>query len=57
MTDALAALRPLLAERGYDALVVPRADEHLGEYLPAHNERLRWLTGFTGSAGVALVLA
>ena len=57
MTDALDALRPLLAERGYDALVVPRADEHLGEYLPAHNERLRWLTGFTGSAGVALVLA
>jgi Xaa-Pro aminopeptidase len=57
MTDALTALRPLLAERGYDALVVPRADEHLGEYLPAHNERLRWLTGFTGSAGVALVLA
>ena len=56
MTDALHALRPLLAERGYDALVVPRADEHLGEYLPAHNERLRWLTGFTGSAGVALVL-
>ena len=56
-TDALRALRPLLAERGYDALVVPRADEHLGEYLPAHNERLRWLTGFTGSAGVAIVLA
>jgi Xaa-Pro aminopeptidase len=46
-----------LAERGVDALVVPRADEYLGEYLPPHNERLRWLTGFTGSAGMAVVLA
>jgi Xaa-Pro aminopeptidase len=57
MPDSLAALRPLLAERAYDAYLVPRADEHLGEYLPAHNERLRWLTGFTGSAGLAVVLA
>jgi len=55
--DALGAVRALMAERRYDALIVPRADEHLGEYLPPHNERLRWLTGFTGSAGVAIVLA
>ncbi len=53
----LATLRRLMAERGYDALFVPRADEYLGEYIPEYNERLRWLTGFTGSAGMAVVLA
>ena len=57
MTDPLDRLRSLLRERAYDACLVPRADEHLGEYLPAHSERLRWLTGFTGSAGLAVVLA
>lgn len=46
-----------MAARGIDAFVVPRADEYLGEYIPPHNERLRWLTGFTGSAGMAVVLA
>lgn len=53
----LCAVRELMAQRRYAALLVPRADEYLGEYLPAHNERLRWLTGFTGSAGMAVVLA
>ncbi len=53
----LAALRAQMAERNYDALVVPRADEYMGEYLPEHNERLHWATGFTGSAGVAVILA
>ncbi len=53
--DRLRALRQLMQERGYAALVVPRADEYLGEYIPAHNERLHWLTGFTGSAGTAVV--
>ncbi|MDP5070806.1 MAG: aminopeptidase P family N-terminal domain-containing protein, partial [Congregibacter sp.] len=51
----LAALRAELAARGVDAFCIPRADEYLGEYIPAHNERLRWLTGFTGSAGMAVV--
>lgn len=46
-----------MATAQYDALVVPRADEYLGEYIPLHKERLRWISGFTGSAGVALVLA
>lgn len=46
-----------MAERGYQACIVPRADEYLGEYLPPCNERLRWLTGFTGSAGMAVVTA
>ena len=53
----LAAVRAELAKRGVDALVVPRADEYLGEYIPAHNERLRWLSGFTGSAGSVVVTA
>ncbi|MFT4518678.1 MAG: Xaa-Pro aminopeptidase [Halioglobus sp.] len=52
----LAAVRKQMATSGYDALIVPRADEYLGEYIPEHNERLHWLTGFTGSAGVALLL-
>ncbi len=52
----LSALRAALAERGLDGFLVPRADEHLGEYIPPCAERLRWLTGFTGSAGLAVVL-
>ena len=39
-----------------DGFIVPRADEHLGEYVPPSAERLAWLTGFTGSAGLAVVL-
>ncbi len=53
----LSALRQELARRGLDGFIVPRADEHLGEYVPASAERLAWLTGFTGSAGFAVVLA
>ena len=53
----LAALRAELARRGLDGFVVPRADEHQGEYVAPASERLAWLTGFTGSAGAAVVLA
>jgi len=53
----LDALRAALGTRGVDGFVVPRADEHQGEDLPADAERLAWLTGFTGSAGTAVVLA
>ena len=52
----IAALRAELAARGLTGFVVPRADEHQGEYVPPSAERLAWLTGFTGSAGTALVL-
>jgi len=51
----LAALRARFDGLGIDGFLVPRADEHQGEYVPAGAERLRWLTGFTGSAGVALI--
>jgi Xaa-Pro aminopeptidase len=53
----LAALRAELPRLGLAGFLVPRADEHLGEYVPASAERLAWLTGFTGSAGLAVVLA
>ena len=45
-----------MASQGLDALIIPRADEYLGEYIPERNERLRWISGFTGSAGVVIVL-
>jgi Xaa-Pro aminopeptidase len=54
--DKLAALRAELHKRGVDGFIVPRADEYQGEYVPARAERLKWLTGFTGSAGTAAVL-
>ena len=55
--SALPALRREMALQGLDGFIIPRADEHLGEYVPASSERLAWLTGFTGSAGLAVVLA
>ena len=51
------ALRAELKRRGLDGFIVPRADRHQNEYVPACEERLAWLTGFSGSAGVAIVLA
>src|SRR5499426_917683 len=53
----VAALRAELKRRGLDGFVVPRADRFQNEYLPPSEERLAWLTGFTGSAGAAIVLA
>ena len=53
----VAALRAELKRRGLDGLLIPRADRQQNEYLPASEERLAWLTGFTGSAGFAIVLA
>ncbi len=53
----VAALRAELKRRGLDGFLVPHADRHQSEYLPACEEQLAWLTGFTGSAGNALILA
>ncbi|MGC5780738.1 M24 family metallopeptidase [Methylobacterium sp. NFXW15] len=55
--ERIAALRAALREAGVDGFVVPRADEHQSEYVPDNAERLAWLTGFTGSAGTAVILA
>src|SRR5215470_13710489 len=53
----LPLVRAELKHRGLDGFIVPHEDEFQNEYLPASNERLAWLTGFTGSAGAAVVLA
>lgn len=55
-SDRLSALRAVLVEQGLDGFVVPHADAHQNEFLPPDAERLAWLTGFNGSAGVAVVL-
>src|SRR5216117_833797 len=52
----VAALRTELARRGLTGFIVPRSDRHQNEYVPACEQRLAWLTGFTGSAGLAIVL-
>ena len=54
--SGLSAVRAELVRQKLEGFIVPRADEHLGEYVPASAERLAWLTGFTGSAGLAVVL-
>lgn len=53
----LAALRNLMQTQGVDGFIVPRSDRFMGEYVAPCDERLAWLTGFTGSAGFAAVLA
>ncbi|EIV1855593.1 aminopeptidase P family protein [Vibrio vulnificus] len=53
--ERVVAIRTWLQQHNIDALLVPHEDEYLGEYVPDHNERLHWLTGFTGSAGAAVI--
>lgn len=53
----LPRLRERMAARGLDGFLIPHEDEHQNEYLPKANDRLSWLTGFTGSAGAAVVLS
>src|SRR6201991_751602 len=57
LTARLAAFREELARRKLTGFVIPRADQQQNEYVPPSEERLAWLTGFTGSAGLAIVLA
>ncbi|MFL5297739.1 MAG: aminopeptidase P family protein [Phenylobacterium sp.] len=49
-------IRKAMADQGLDGFVTPHEDEHQNEYLPAANDRLAWATGFTGSAGAAVIL-
>jgi Xaa-Pro aminopeptidase len=49
-------VRQEMAKSNLDAFIIPRADEYLGEYVPPQNERLQWISGFSGSAGMAVVL-
>ncbi len=53
--ERIKELRALMSRAHLDAYLVPRADEHQGEYVPACAERLKWISGFSGSAGLALV--
>src|SRR5580692_10137307 len=57
LSARLSAFREELARRRLTGFVVPRADQQQNEYVPPSEERLAWLTGFTGSAGLAIVLA
>ncbi|MGJ8616487.1 MAG: aminopeptidase P family protein [Sulfitobacter sp.] len=52
----LKAMRAELVAEGLDGFLIPRADAHQGEYVAAHDDRLAWLTGFTGSAGFCAAL-
>ena len=54
--ERLTQVRAEFAVNNIDAYIVPRADEFLGEYVPLQNERLAWVSGFTGSAGMVVVL-
>jgi len=49
-------IRRAMADQGLDGFLIPHEDEHQNEYLPAANDRLAWATGFTGSAGAAVIL-
>ena len=57
MSDRVNRLRAEMQAGGIHGFLIPRNDEHFGEWVPANAERLAWLTGFTGSAGLAIVLA
>ena len=48
-------IRKWMKEKKIDAYVIPHDDEYLSEYIPPENERLAWATGFTGSAGTAII--
>lgn len=54
--DRLSSLRSVMEKEGVDGFIIPRADEYQGEYVPECADRMRWISGFTGSAGVAVVL-
>ena len=49
-------IRQAMADQALDGFLIPHEDEHQNEYLPAANDRLAWATGFTGSAGAAVIL-
>ena len=56
LRDRLTAVRKDMASNNLDAFIVPRADEYLGEYVPEQNERLLWISAFSGSAGTVIIL-
>jgi Xaa-Pro aminopeptidase len=55
ISKRLNQIRNWMGENNYDAFIVPHDDEYMSEYLPPQNERLEWITGFNGSAGIAVI--
>ena len=55
INNKIEALRKLLDQYKIDALIIPRADEHQSEYVSSSDERVKYISGFTGSAGTVLV--
>ncbi len=55
-SERITNLRTELKKRNIDGFIVPRSDRHLNEYVSDHDERLLWLTGFSGSAGLSIIL-
>ena len=53
--DRVKSLRSLLKKKNLDGVIVPKVDRYQGEYIPLEEERLSWLTNFSGSAGMAIV--
>ena len=53
--DRITALRGFMSQNGISAFIVPSTDPHSGEYVPAHWESRKWLSGFSGSAGTVVV--
>ena len=53
--DKITALRGFMSQNGIAAFIVPSTDPHSGEYVPAHWESRKWLSGFSGSAGTVVV--
>ena len=53
--DRITALRGFMSENGISAFIVPSTDPHSGEYVPAHWESRKWLSGFSGSAGTVVI--
>ena len=57
MLNRLSKLKNLLHDHNLDAIIINREDEHLSEYLPEDKERLKYISGFTGSAGTLVILS
>ena len=55
ITGRIASLRAFMKKRGLSAFIIPSTDPHSGEYVPAHWEARKWISGFTGSAGTAVI--
>lgn len=55
-TEKLTKFRSILQKYNLDGFIIQRGDEFLNEYVAPYAERLSWLTGFTGSAGLAIIL-